>query len=94
MSNITDGLNFTITGLNYNDGDTISYAQTFPNQDQSSGCIKLDIPTISVASNISVVNIYSTLGSTPFLTLTLSVDGTTINVTNVPSTTNGIFYFN
>jgi hypothetical protein len=92
MSNVTDGLNFTITGMNYNNGDVITYAQTFPNQ--ASGHIKLDIPTISITSNISVVKIYSTLGSAPFLTLTLSTDGTTITVSNVPATTNGIFYFN
>jgi hypothetical protein len=92
MSNVTDGLNFTINGMNYNNGDVITYAQTFPNQ--VSGYIKLDIPTISIASNISVVKIYSTLGSTPFLTLTLSADGTTISVSNVPDTINGIFYFN
>jgi hypothetical protein len=92
MSNVTDGLNFTITGMNYNNGDIITYAQTFPNQ--ASGHIKLDIPTISITSNISVVKIYSTLGSAPFLTLTLSTDGTTITVSNVPATTNGIFYFN
>ena len=92
MSNVTDGLNFTITGMNYNNGDVITYAQTFPNQ--ASGHIKLDIPTISITSNISVVKIYSTLGSAPFLTLTLSTDGTTVTVSNVPATTNGIFYFN
>jgi len=94
MSNVTDGLNFTITGLNYNNGDVIPYATVFANHASSSGYIKLGIPTISIASNISVVKIYSTLGSTPFLTLTLSTDGTTITVSNVPDTTNGIFYFN
>ena len=96
MSNVTDGLNFTITGLNYNNGDVIPYATVFANHASSSGYIKLGIPTISIASNISVVKIYSTLGgsSTPFLTLTLSTDGTTISVSNVPVTTNGIFYFN
>ena len=83
-------MNFTITGLTFN-SNTINYSIQPANMNDQD-IVRLSLPKISKGTNISVVNININTGI--LLTLTLSADGTTINATDIPNQTIGIFYFN